>query len=141
MKLIIRQVTQSWELLLCKQIVETAWPYDGIINNAPSSAYDLLQTKGLYIFIGLENNSMPICTASLYILPTFRGDFFSFAQIENVVVHPHHRGKDYGRQIIKHLVKFAENQYKIILNCTDENVIFYEKCGFVRKGNQMVWKS
>ena len=41
--------------------------------------------------------------------------------------------------MIEYLInKAKEHQvYKIILNCSDENIKFYEKCGFELKSNQM----
>ena len=49
------------------------------------------------------------------------------------------RGKGYGKMMIEYLIdKAKENQvYKIILNCSDDNIKFYEKCGFELKSNQM----
>ena len=32
---------------------------------------------------------------------------------------------------------WANNCYKIILDCSDKNVAFYQKCGYIRKGAQM----
>lgn len=44
------------------------------------------------------------------------------------------------RRVIAALVSYAQSQgcYKVILDCSDSNVPFYEKCGFTRKEVQMV---
>lgn len=43
-------------------------------------------------------------------------------------------------RVIAALVAYAQSQgcYKVILDCADSNVPFYERCGFTRKEVQMV---
>jgi glucosamine-phosphate N-acetyltransferase len=43
-------------------------------------------------------------------------------------------------RLIDALVRVAKQQgcYKVILDCTEHNVLFYEKCGLSRKEVQMV---
>lgn len=55
--------------------------------------------------------------------------------IEDVVVHDSCRGKGTGRLLLDHLIAAAKlaNCYKVILDCAESNVAFYEKCGFYRK--------
>jgi glucosamine-phosphate N-acetyltransferase len=55
------------------------------------------------------------------------------AHIEDVIVHPDHQNKKLGRKMVEHLIEIAkqnEKVYKIILNCSEHNVAFYEKFGF-----------
>ena len=61
-------------------------------------------------------------------------------QIEDVIITESYRGKGIGKQIIDSLVKIGlheMNCYKVILNCLDKNIKFYEKCGFTMVGSQM----
>ncbi|KAI9141156.1 acyl-CoA N-acyltransferase [Paraphysoderma sedebokerense] len=61
--------------------------------------------------------------------------------IEDIVVNEKYRGLQFGRYIIdmlKHIGQ-AVGCYKIILDCAEKNVKFYEKCGFERKEVEMVW--
>jgi glucosamine-phosphate N-acetyltransferase len=61
-------------------------------------------------------------------------------QIEDVIITESYRGKGIGKQIIDHLVKIGLDEmkcYKVILNCLDKNIRFYEKCGFEIVGSQM----
>ena len=61
--------------------------------------------------------------------------------IEDIVVHKDARGLKLGWIIIEAL-KHVGNQvgcYKVILDCEEHNVKFYEKCGFMRKEVEMVW--
>ena len=56
--------------------------------------------------------------------------------IEDIVVMSSHRGQKLGLRIINCLTALAwpNNCYKVILDCSDNNVKFYEKCGYERKG-------
>ena len=59
--------------------------------------------------------------------------------IEDIVTHSDFRGKNLGKKVIDALILIGRNQgcYKIILDCNESNVGFYEKLGFSRKGVQM----
>ncbi len=59
--------------------------------------------------------------------------------IEDVVSHKDYRGKGIGADLMERCIKFAKdnNCYKIVLDCSDDNVGFYEKSGFKVSGNYM----
>jgi len=59
--------------------------------------------------------------------------------IEDVAVSQEARGLGVGKLLIEDLVALANEWgcYKVVLNCSDANVAFYEKCGFRRAENQM----
>jgi glucosamine-phosphate N-acetyltransferase len=59
--------------------------------------------------------------------------------IEDVVVHPDYRGQHVASTLLRMLVDeaTARNCYKVILDCSAENIAFYEKNGFVQKNVQM----
>ncbi|KAI3629917.1 hypothetical protein MIR68_011352 [Amoeboaphelidium protococcarum] len=62
------------------------------------------------------------------------------AHLEDVVVHKEYRSLKFGLYIIEAL-KYVGKQnscYKIILDCSEKNVPFYEKCGFKAKEIEMV---
>ena len=63
----------------------------------------------------------------------------SVAHIEDIIVHEKYRGKGISKVIIESLKEYAEsmNCYKIILDCSEENIQLYKKYGFVEKGVQM----
>jgi phosphoacetylglucosamine mutase len=64
-------------------------------------------------------------------------DFGKVGHIEDVVVDKALRGYGLGKKLVDIAVKECQDCYKIILDCNDENVEFYKKCGFEWKGNQL----
>ncbi|KAE9390097.1 acyl-CoA N-acyltransferase, partial [Gymnopus androsaceus JB14] len=63
----------------------------------------------------------------------------SVGHIEDIAVDKNQQGKKLGLRIIQALTHISENSgcYKTILNCSDANIPFYEKCGFQKKENEM----
>jgi len=61
--------------------------------------------------------------------------------IEDVATSPEARGLGLGKLLIEELKQLAVEHgcYKVILNCSDHNIPFYEKCGFYQAENQMRW--
>ena len=66
-------------------------------------------------------------------------NFGKVAHIEDVIVDNKCRGKGLGKMLLQKSIDYAliHDCYKIILNCSDENIPFYEKCGFSKKENEM----
>lgn len=63
--------------------------------------------------------------------------------IEDIAVAKSEQGKKLGIKIINTLTYIAETVgcYKTTLVCSDYNVKFYERCGFVKGQNEMVCRS
>ncbi|RKP17947.1 acyl-CoA N-acyltransferase [Rozella allomycis CSF55] len=61
--------------------------------------------------------------------------------IEDIVVNKEYRGQNFGKWIIEQLKHIGKQVgcYKIILDCSEKNVPFYEKCGFTKKEVEMAW--
>lgn len=61
--------------------------------------------------------------------------------IEDIAVSADQQGKKLGLRIIETLKAIGQQVgcYKVILDCSEKNVPFYEKCGFERKGVEMGW--
>ncbi|KAG6908858.1 hypothetical protein DXG01_003024 [Tephrocybe rancida] len=59
--------------------------------------------------------------------------------IEDIAVDEKQQGKKLGLRIIQALTYISENSgaYKTILNCSDKNIPFYQKCGYEKKENEM----
>jgi len=77
-------------------------------------------------------NNLPVATARYRILDDNTG------KIERVCVHPDHRGKRYGREIMVFLIDdLGQNQNieRIKLSSQDQAIPFYESLGFQTIGD------
>lgn len=102
------------------------------LENRPSN----ILTFGL-----LDEDNNILATATIIIEKKLRYQRLC-CHIEDVGVHPDHRGKGYGRDIVKYCMDIAKhnNCYKVKLNCNNTLVAFYEKLGFEKMDNGMVLK-
>ncbi|KAF8554519.1 acyl-CoA N-acyltransferase [Imleria badia] len=75
----------------------------------------------------------------IFIERKFLRGFGSVGHIEDIAVDKSQQGKKLGLRIIQALTHISENSgcYKTILNCSDANIPFYEKCGYTKKENEM----
>ena len=81
-----------------------------------------------------------IATGSVFIQKKFIRNCGKVGHIKGVVVDSKVRGKHLGKKIIEFLADQARLMgcYKVILDCSSDNVPFYNRCGFNQKENQMV---
>ena len=92
--------------------------------------YDTIFLNSI-IFV-IEVNNTIIAAATLIIEQKFIHKLSKYGHIKDVIVNNEHRGKGYGKKIIKHIVDYCKknNFYKITLTCKEELVTFYEKNNF-----------
>lgn len=92
-----------------------------------------------HLIIVIENNNKIIGTGTLLIENKIIHNMGKVGHIEDIVVNKNFRGKGIGKIIINYLnnISFNNNCYKTILDCSENNIIFYEKCGFNKKEIQM----
>ena len=65
-------------------------------------------------------------------------------EIHDVFIDEEYRKLGLGKNIIEYLTNIGLNNfhcYKIILNCLNPNVSFYEKCDFQKVGNEMKYNT
>lgn len=82
-----------------------------------------------------------IAAGTLLIEKKFIRNCGSCGHIEDIVVDSSQRGKNLGKILLKSLMELAEELgcYKVILDCEEGKVQFYEKCGLKEKGRQMAF--
>jgi len=63
----------------------------------------------------------------------------SVGHIEDIAVDKKQQGKKLGLRIIHALTYISEisGNYKTILNCSEDNIPFYQKCGYEKKESEM----
>ena len=59
--------------------------------------------------------------------------------MEDIVIDKDYRGKNLGKMLVNHLIEYGKNKncYKIIADCKENLVFFYEKTGFKKNGAQI----
>jgi glucosamine-phosphate N-acetyltransferase len=89
------------------------------------------------IFVAREKTI--IGSITVLIEPKFIRNISLVAHIEDVVVNSEFRQYGLGKRLVNHAIEYARSQgcYKVILDCSEQNVGFYTKCGFVVKEKQM----
>ena len=88
------------------------------------------------IFVIIENEKI-VGAGSIFKLEKLHNN--PIGQIEDIIINEKFRGSGYGKKIVQHLIEYGINElkcYKIVLNSLEKNIIFYEKLGFVKCGNQ-----
>ena len=91
------------------------------------------------IILVIEEEEKIVGTAKLILEQKFHNNFSKMGHVEDVVVLEDFREKGFGSLLIKELIKLGNERgcYKIVLNCNLENVEYYKKLGFIKKGTEM----
>lgn len=121
------------------QLVSQLSPQASLGEKTERSAWlDLTAFQEKVIFVVVDGNKI-VGTASVLLEAkvnrgTIGGEFYDVAHVEEVVVDKDWRGMGIGAILMDRCVAYARdcNAYKVILDCSEENVEFYEKCGFER---------
>jgi len=76
---------------------------------------------------------------SVFLEQKFTRNLGRVGHIEDIAVDKSMQGRKLGLRIIQALTGISEKVgcYKTILNCSDANIPFYQKCGFEKKENEM----
>jgi len=109
---------------------------------AYQARFDLLRAapRTNYSIVIIDKHSDQIvAVGSVFVEHKFLRGLGSVGHIEDIAVDPKVQGKKLGLRIIHALTGISEKEgcYKTILNCSDKNIPFYEKCGYVKKENEM----
>jgi glucosamine-phosphate N-acetyltransferase len=99
----------------------------------------LIQIKPYTDIWVIEKNNSIVGTATIIYEQKFIHNIGLTGHIEDVCISESQRKTGLGKKIIDNLIKegIQKGCYKIILDCSEENQSFYEKCGLEKKGIQM----
>jgi glucosamine-phosphate N-acetyltransferase len=91
------------------------------------------------IVVGEDMDGQVVCTATLLVERKFIHGCGSVGHVEDVVVDERLRGQRVGQRLVKVLSEAARLRgcYKVILDCEEHNVPFYEGSGFKRNSQHM----
>lgn len=114
--------------------------FDG--KTAPSTRqwWNILDDKNIHYFVAEQYGSVVGVASLITINKLIRGGN-RVAMIEDVAVSKYSGSRGIGTMLIERLKELAIEKgcYKTILNCSEENIGFYKKCGFYQKEVQMRW--
>jgi len=103
--------------------------------------YDWLATKGKdwYYCLVVDDGARIVATATLIVERKFIQNRNLVGHVEEVVVLKSERGKGLGVAVVQALNAVARNVGvgKVVLNCSDHNVEFYQRCGYEKSGLEM----
>ena len=103
---------------------------------------EMREMKGTYFVIVIEDltTNKLVASGSLFIERKFIRNTSCCGHLEDIVVDKNYRKRNFGAFLIYRLIQIGEKMgcYKLILDCSEDNVHFYEKCGFLKKEQQMV---
>lgn len=99
------------------------------------------KNKNHLVFVALDKETKEVIGATtVFIEPKFIHDCGSLAHIEDVVVRPGFEGQGIGRALVERAIRQAKKEdcYRVLLDCSDQNVPFYEKLEFRKRNNEMI---
>jgi glucosamine-phosphate N-acetyltransferase len=84
------------------------------------------------IFVAVKDDGQIIGSTTLLIEQKFIHDGGRVGHIEDVATNGKYEGKGVGSALVRRAVDFAKekNCYKVILDCSENNVQFYKRMGF-----------
>lgn len=88
---------------------------------------------------GMKVDNNIIGFGTVIIEPKITHNLGHVGHIEDIIISKEYSGKGHGKKLVNFLISIANNYkcYKVILNCSENNILFYEKCGFKQKNYEM----
>jgi glucosamine-phosphate N-acetyltransferase len=99
-----------------------------------------IKANTLYkIFVAVKDDEEVVGLTTLLIEQKFIHNGGKVGHIEDVVTRKEYEGMGIGSALIRESLKFAKekNCYKVILDCSESNLAFYEKLGFTKHSVNM----
>ncbi len=142
-KLLLGDLNEDYFSLLCelsgdnqpltKKIIKSCW--DNYIDNLDHCTFvceDTPKQLNLGEYLPINRSGTIIGTASVLIEHKMLHYGSKVGHIEDVVVSSNAWRLGIGNALIQKCIDFCRDSrcYKIILDCSDKNISFYERCGF-----------
>ncbi|MDP3990746.1 MAG: GNAT family N-acetyltransferase [Candidatus Nealsonbacteria bacterium] len=114
-------------------------PIGGLSIKKAKHIFRKITLNPVYWTIVAEKNNMVVGTATVLFQQEFFGNGTFMAHVENVVVHEKCSGQGIATMLMQAVDQEIRkrNCFRVVLNCSDDNISFYEKLGYERKGNEM----
>ena len=100
---------------------------------------NLIKDNNYHNIFVIEDDGKIIASITIIIELKIIRNLNNVCHIEDIVVSKNYRGKGIGKQLIEYCKDYSKkkNCYKIILNCNNTLLNFYEKLGFRNKNLEM----
>lgn len=114
--------------------------FDGITTPSTRQWWNILDNPNIHYYVA-EVDGLVVGVASLITINKLLRGGNRIALIEDVAVSKRSGSRGLGKSLIEKLKEVAVERgcYKTILNCSEDVVGFYEKCGFYLNEVQMRW--
>ncbi|AGC02048.1 acetyltransferase [Acanthamoeba polyphaga moumouvirus] len=143
MNVVIEEFTLNHDyeqyLYLLKQL--TALNPDNISKQQFNDQMNLILSNPNHKIIIAKCDNIIVGSLTILIEPKIIHDLSKVAHIEDVIVDQNYRSYGIGGSLIKKAIEISKENgcYKIILDCSEKNIGFYQKYGFVKKEWQMAY--
>lgn len=114
--------------------------FDGKTTQSTRQWWNILDNDHYHYYVA-DQDGLVVGVASLIVINKLIRGGNRVALIEDVAVSKYAGSRGIGTMLIEKLKELAIERkcYKTILNCSEDVVPFYEKCGFYQKEVQMRW--
>ena len=114
--------------------------FDGKTTPSNRQWWNILDDKNIHYYVAEQQGNV-VGVASIIVINKLLRGGNRMGQIEDVAVSRFAGSRGIGRMLIEKLVEIGVEKgcYKVVLNCSEDVVGFYEKCGFYVKELQMRW--
>ena len=114
--------------------------FDGQTTPSNRQWWNILDSDKYHYYV-VEQSGHVVAVASMIVIDKLIRGGNRVGLIEDVAVSRHAGSRGLGRMLIEKLKEVAVDKkcYKVILNCAEDVVGFYEKCDFYKKEVQMRW--
>jgi len=126
------------------EVLENLAPVGGLSKPAAKAILKEIKSNPLHrIFVAVvqdgRNQGLIIGTTTLLVEPKFIFGGGRVAHIEDVAVRAEYQRKGIGFKLVKYATEQAVIMrcVRTVLDCSDENIPFYEKIGYSYHGNSM----
>lgn len=91
------------------------------------------------VIVNKAKNNAIVGVGSIIIEQKIIHECGKVGHIEDIAISSEEQGRKLGYHLIKHLTNIGKEKgcYKVILDCAEKNVRFYEKCGYKNEGYEM----
>lgn len=101
--------------------------------------YWLRRNDTYFTIVIIDNHGKCVAVGSVVVERKLIHECGLVGHIEDIAVDRNQQGKKLGQRLIHALTDIGKlhGAYKVILDCSESNVAFYEKCGYAKSGVQM----